>query len=51
MLRSVVLSGAKNLYDCLRDPSLRSGNHGWVHNISYLKTRAVDSATAEGRCS
>jgi len=28
MLRSVVLSGAKNLYNYLRDPSLCSGNHG-----------------------
>jgi hypothetical protein len=35
MLRGVVLSGAKNLYDCPRDPSLRSGNHDWIHNITY----------------
>ncbi len=34
--RHVTLSGAKGLYDNLRDPSLRSGNHDWVRKATYL---------------
>ena len=41
-IHNVVLSGAKNLYEYLRDPSLRlhrpdvlsGGNHDWVRKVS-----------------